>query len=106
MLKFRSFLLFVFSALLALSIGMKHCDETLDLSSKKNIETVEDFLEEAQVSHLEIRTFKLQNKVETKRVSLPFDAQNPLQRISKKIISRTPFVPHQTVQFLHLFHLF
>lgn len=106
MQSFRSFLIFIFSALMTLSVGLKHCDEVLDMSVKKAIESVQDTAEENPISTAQQQVRLQQQKVTQKQSCAPVQKENLVVLTSTLFAKNTPSLLHRTQRFLHIFHLF
>jgi hypothetical protein len=103
---FRSFLIFIFSALMTLSVGLKHCDEVLDMSVKKAIESVQDTAEENPISTSQQQVRLQQQKVTHKQPYAPVQKESLALFPSILFATKTPSLLHRTQRFLHIFHLF
>ncbi|WP_353087707.1 hypothetical protein [Flavobacterium sp.] len=103
---FRSFLIFIFSAMMALSVGLKHCDEVLDMSVKKAIESVQDTAEENPISTAQQQFRLQQQKVTQKQSCAPAQKERLVFLPSTLFAKNTPSLLHRTQRFLHIFHLF
>lgn len=103
---FRSFLIFIFSALMTLSVGLKHCDEVLDMSVKKAIESVQDTAEENPISTSQQQVRLQQQKVTHKQPCASFQKERLALFPSSLFAKNTPSLLHRTQRFLHIFHLF